>query len=288
MRKVFLFIFLCLFLPFLSPTAAMRGSNPSPSPTLNMYLDEAIKGLEIRTKKRDPQAYYELAMIYRQPPLVEKKGKKEIFDLFQKAILKGDRSLVQKAIPHLYNDAFNSLSSTLPEEQEAGLTALTFLASATVDDGKAQCTLAGLYSEGDIVPYDEDRFLSFCEPALQKNLPEAQHYMAVFLFQKKAKTDKDREKAVDLFKKAAHRGHADAQVTLGLLYALGKEKIKGIEKDLKKAKEWFLKAREQKHPLAQKYLEMVTLPEEKDSPSLPPGKETPLFTGYEYLAEDLT
>ena len=55
------------------------------------------------------------------------------------------------------------------------------------------------------------------------------------------------KKAAKWNKKAAERGYAESQYSLGLIYY----ECKGVEQDYKEASKWFLKAAEQEHAGAQ-------------------------------------
>jgi len=62
--------------------------------------------------------------------------------------------------------------------------------------------------------------------------------------------EKDLKKAVEWFTSAAEQGDVDAQARLGFCY----DKGEGVEKDLKKAAEWYKRAAEQGHAVAQNNL----------------------------------
>src|SRR5437879_5185004 len=59
--------------------------------------------------------------------------------------------------------------------------------------------------------------------------------------------EKDKPKAVELYKKAAEQGHLDAQCNLGVCYQYGT----GVEKDEQKAVELYQKVADQGHAQAQ-------------------------------------
>ena len=60
--------------------------------------------------------------------------------------------------------------------------------------------------------------------------------------------------AAKWLRKAADKGHAEAQCTLGKIYLLGELLEKGVAKDTGEAAKWFRKAAEQGNREAQKYL----------------------------------
>ena len=73
-----------------------------------------------------------------------------------------------------------------------------------------------------------------------------------YLSGKRCFEEKKYEEAVKYFRKAAERGHADAQYQLGMCYEFGF----GVEKDLSEAVKWFRKAAERGHADAQYQLGM--------------------------------
>ena len=70
------------------------------------------------------------------------------------------------------------------------------------------------------------------------------------MYEKGRGVEKDDKKACEWYLKAAEQGHEDAQFNLGLGYAIGL----GVEKDNKKAREWYLKAAHQGNAAAQNNL----------------------------------
>ena len=67
------------------------------------------------------------------------------------------------------------------------------------------------------------------------------------LFYKGIGVDKDFKKAVQWFRRAAEKGHAVAQYNLGIMTYLGQ----GVDQDYRQAAEWFRRAGEQDHAAAQ-------------------------------------
>ncbi|MBC8338578.1 MAG: SEL1-like repeat protein [Rhodospirillales bacterium] len=67
------------------------------------------------------------------------------------------------------------------------------------------------------------------------------------LFYKGIGVDKDFKKAAQWFKQAAKKGHAGAQYNLGIMSYLGQ----GVPEDFSEAAKWFERAGDQDHPVAQ-------------------------------------
>ena len=61
------------------------------------------------------------------------------------------------------------------------------------------------------------------------------------------------EKAIKWYRKAAERGHADAQANLGAMYAIGLR----VTKSDTESEKWYRKAAEQGHPIAQDALKDI-------------------------------
>ena len=77
--------------------------------------------------------------------------------------------------------------------------------------------------------------------------------MALFLSLPLVAADKDKEEAVELFRKAAEQGNAFAQWNLGVMYYQGQ----GVEQDFKEAFKWYQKAADQGEANAQYSLGVI-------------------------------
>jgi serine/threonine protein kinase/TPR repeat protein len=92
--------------------------------------------------------------------------------------------------------------------------------------------------------------LSWYLKASQQDWPDAQYRLGV-MYEKGIGTNKDLQRAVQLFHGAADHGYAEAENLLGILYATGGD---GISQDDKQAVDWYQKAADQGFAKAEKNL----------------------------------
>jgi len=86
--------------------------------------------------------------------------------------------------------------------------------------------------------------------AAQQDWPDAQYRLG-YMYEKGIGTDKDVQRAVQLYRSAADHGYPEAQNLLGILYATGSD---GIAEDDKQAIVWYQKAADQGFAKAEKNL----------------------------------
>jgi eukaryotic-like serine/threonine-protein kinase len=86
--------------------------------------------------------------------------------------------------------------------------------------------------------------------ASQQDWPDAQYRLG-YMYEKGIGTDKDVQRAVQLYQSAADHGYAEAQNLLGILYATGGD---GLKEDDKQALAWYQKAADQGFAKAEKNL----------------------------------
>jgi hypothetical protein len=85
------------------------------------------------------------------------------------------------------------------------------------------------------------------KPATRKDPTADQDHKRGLLFYKGIGVDKDFKKAAQWFRQAARKGHAGAQYNLGIMSYLGH----GMRQDYATAAQWFRQAGEQDHAAAQ-------------------------------------
>lgn len=93
------------------------------------------------------------------------------------------------------------------------------------------------YIEGKIFEKDADKALDYFEKAAQLNHAASQYRLAT-LYSEGLEVTQNDEKAVYWYQKAAHAGVIEAQNNLGVFYALGR----GIAQDYEQACYWFTQA----------------------------------------------
>ena len=109
------------------------------------------------------------------------------------------------------------------------------------------CALGDCYYKGEGgVQKDLEKAVWYYEKAAEKGYAEAQ-YQIGFSYWSGDGVEEDHKMAVEWWKKAAEQGHAKAQYKIGYCYALGEE----VEEDHKMAVEWWRKAAEQGYAKAQ-------------------------------------
>jgi TPR repeat protein len=89
----------------------------------------------------------------------------------------------------------------------------------------------------------DEKAVAWLRKTAEQGLAEAQYSLGEMY----ANGRRDDQEATVLFRKAAEQGHADAQFNLGMMYKSGR----GVPHDDKKAVAWYRKAAEQEHANAQ-------------------------------------
>ena len=123
------------------------------------------------------------------------------------------------------------------------------LAEATEGDAIAQFNLGLCYHNGDGVEKDDEKAVEWYTKAAEQGHPDAQYTLGMVYGYPWSYEGvvQDFKKAVEWFALAAEQGHSEAQFILGLCYDMGN----GVAQDFEKAVEWYTKAAEQGHTQAQ-------------------------------------
>jgi TPR repeat protein/tRNA A-37 threonylcarbamoyl transferase component Bud32 len=116
---------------------------------------------------------------------------------------------------------------------------------------KAQTNLGDMYfyGRGGLIQNYSDA-ASWYLKASQQDWPDAQYRLG-YMYENGVGTDKDVQRAVQLYRSAADHGYAEAQNLLGILYATGSD---GLTEDDKQALDWYQKASDQGFAKAEKNL----------------------------------
>ena len=105
---------------------------------------------------------------------------------------------------------------------------------------RAADAMADMIREGVGVEKDYDRAYYWYQKSVEKfNSVYAMERMGMMHLDAPGDIERDYEKAMNLFKRAAERGGVDGAHLMGYMYHYGL----GVEKDLKEAKEWFNKSK---------------------------------------------
>lgn len=112
----------------------------------------------------------------------------------------------------------------------------------------AQCLLGAFFWNGFGTERNEEKSLEWYLKAAQEGDAVAQENAGLIYIRRQGKTNK--KKAFEWFSKAAERGDAEAQQNLGSCYLYGD----GVEKNERLAFEWYSKSAEQGFAVAQRYV----------------------------------
>ena len=126
--------------------------------------------------------------------------------------------------------------------------------AAALGDKQASMIAGGMYLTGKGVapdPVEAFAYLDYGSGA-QSFLPDAEVALATLYFLGLGGKKSD-ERAVELYRSAAEKGHLDAQLELGYLYYSGQ----GVDQDYQQALYWFEKAAMNGYPMAQYNLGIV-------------------------------
>jgi TPR repeat protein len=129
------------------------------------------------------------------------------------------------------------------EEDEA----LGWYAKAAGDGhADAQCIIATMYAEGQLVPRDEMKAIHWFRKSAAQGHAAAEYQMGLRYYAGGG-VPKDPQKAFHYYQRAALQGHAKAQFSLGIMYANGVH----ISQDDVTAYAWFTVAASSDHPDAE-------------------------------------
>ena len=115
--------------------------------------------------------------------------------------------------------------------------------AATEGHADAQCIIATMYAEGQLVPRDEFKALEWFRRSAAQGHPAALFQVGLRYYSGGG-VPKDPKKAFDCYLGAALQDHAKAQFSLGIMYTNGVH----IEKDDLTAHAWFTIAAKNGHP----------------------------------------
>ena len=101
--------------------------------------------------------------------------------------------------------------------------------AAQLGNPDANYSLAMLYDEGNIFERNEEKSVYHCQIAAETGLADAQNTLSSFYFYGTMGLEEDHNLARKWAKKAAERGHPDAQYQLGLIYLSSGEASKALE-----------------------------------------------------------
>ena len=126
---------------------------------------------------------------------------------------------------------------------------ITLLERAALEekDSQAAIYLSLLFNQGNVVPRDQKKAITFAQLAIDAGVIRAYGTMGQ-IFQ----NQNDMESAVQWFQKGAEKGDGFSQGMLGFMYSGGF----GVEQDLEKAVHWWTKARWNGDRLAASYLQV--------------------------------
>ena len=113
-------------------------------------------------------------------------------------------------------------------------------------DRCAQLVLGNMYRNGEGVERDENKAVKWYRKAAEQGDGNAQYNLGL-MYEMGRGIYRDEKKAVKCYRRAAEQGLARAQLCLGLMYECGT----GVEQDDTKAAAWYRKAAEQGDPDAQ-------------------------------------
>lgn len=125
-----------------------------------------------------------------------------------------------------------------------------FRKGAEADSAKSQLNLGLMLRQGKTIPLDNTESLKWIEIAASTDDSDAIRTYGQLLFLGDSLIMPDRKKAFPFVLKSAEAGDAASQNMVGVAYRDGD----GTEKNIDKAKEWFLKAAQQNDPKAQSNL----------------------------------
>ncbi|MCK5360938.1 MAG: sel1 repeat family protein [Gammaproteobacteria bacterium] len=147
-----------------------------------------------------------------------------------------------------YKNALQLLgTANLEEEFEQ------YAKSAELGNAIAQYNLAMMYSNGESVYVDYQQAVYWFKKSANQEFAPAQYRLGEMYYFEKGGLPRDLEKAVALFRKAAKRHDADAQMNLAMLNGAGE----GLPVDTEKALIWMKQAREGGHESAFDYQKML-------------------------------
>jgi len=118
-------------------------------------------------------------------------------------------------------------------------------AKANAGDPEAMFILGLMYYEGDGVEEDKERARQLWEKAAEKGVPEAMFNLGS-IYDKGDGVEEDKERARRWWEKAAEKGVPEAMFNLGVMYLEGD----GVEEDKERARRWWEKAAEKGYPEA--------------------------------------
>ncbi|WP_051908714.1 tetratricopeptide repeat protein [Candidatus Odyssella acanthamoebae] len=113
----------------------------------------------------------------------------------------------------------------------------------------AQSNLGFMYHDGLGIERDYNKAVEWYTKAANQELAIAQNNLG-FMYQHGLGVERDYNKAVELYTKVANQGYAVAQINLGHMYQYGL----GVERDYTQAIEWYIKAVNQGEAIAQNRL----------------------------------
>lgn len=128
-------------------------------------------------------------------------------------------------------------------QQEEKKTIKQLKAGVNRGEAKAQLELGKRFTQGDGVEQSATKAVDLYRKAAEQGQAEAQMALAIIYLSGSMGVAKNLDTAVEWYKKSAEGGFSEAQAALAEIYALGL----GVTQDLKLSTKWRLKAAEQGH-----------------------------------------
>ena len=205
-------------------------------------LDQTVAFYKAAVDKGQVPAMSELGQIMLQAYSQDAAKVAEAVELIQKAEAGGDRA-ARRLLANLHLNGVGKLERSAEKARDL------LQKGSDEGDGEATFMLAQLYSagvEGSTVKKDEQAALNFLKKAAEEQgNPVAMSTLGARLFNGdqptaggKALVEKNPEKAMEMFTKAADKGNAAANRLLGQIFEEG---LGSQKKDLKKALEFYTK-----------------------------------------------
>jgi TPR repeat protein len=160
-------------------------------------------------------------------------AKSQVENIIEPAAKKGDVGAIQ-VVGECYQ---HGLGGKRTDEKQA---IEYFEQGVSANSPASQCSLGELLVEQKNDVKANERGVELLKRSAAADYPEAQHELALCQWDGDV-VQEDEKSAVDLWKKAANSGFAASQYELGECNEQG---VGGVEKDMKQAEEWYLKAAE--------------------------------------------
>lgn len=158
-----------------------------------------------------------------------------------------NKELKQIGYRHGWAEQTSRIAKLAMEDDEPYLAHRLWMAMAEQGDVDAAFNLAMLYDSGTRIERDAERAVYWYQRAAKGGNLHAQHNLAV-AYANGDGVKLDFDKALAWWTLAASSGNADSQYNLGIVYATG---VHGVTKNLSMAKKWWRMAAMKGDPMAQ-------------------------------------